>query len=994
MRKVWPQIKALLLIAGFLLVYSCQSHHSRYLNIEDDLEEYSNDEGRILSSKASLVFGSTKNIASNRSLSGNTSLVLNSDAPFALNYKLSKVRTNEYIRISVKYTGPGQLVIVAQENDPDVYYKKKDSKIVAGKEWALLEMGFHIPPTMDKKDLIMYVWNPGDGDVYVDDWTMTYTKEFEYPEFNPEESLHLYIDSLALLSLEAKRTDAFEKGILVSSDADYVEGIMFSNDSIMPVELRLKGDWLDHLEGKKWSFRIKIKGDFAWKGLKTFSIQNPESRDFLNEYVAHELYREADNLAPRYGFIPVTLNGKSLGVYAWEEHFDKQLVESMNRREGPILKFSEDHFWEIQKILAKSYRALAYPFLEASVIEPFKLSRTLADSVLKEKFLLGADLLYQFQYGLELPGDIFDLKHFASFHALMDLTRAYHGLTWHNLRFYFNPITNRLEPIFFDGYTEIGVFGDYRPPIAGWIEMNNDPLGFDELNWIHNFQDPEFVSAYISALRSHTSEQKIKDFFIRHGKKIDSFEKMIRKEFPNYRYDKSFIYNNAKRINEMIDDFENFSIDNPEFAQFDYESVALRPYNNEYNSEVLEHYCRAYSIGNSMDSSFLEVRNYIPRPIWVVGYGENQNSKMVELSAPVRLNKIVRLTPPTARIIVDREASVIFCLDDSSNQLFPVPIQPFRTPQMNNPRKELEDEYSLDFPDGVIVKDSTIVFGRMKYTINKPLLIPDGYRVTFENGCHVDMIDRAMIISYSPVLMAGSEDDPVTISSSDSSSMGFTVLQARERSYIKYANFLNLGSLSYKGWELTGAVNFFESPVEITGSHFESNFCEDALNTIRTDFVVSDSKFSKTFADAFDSDFCTGTVESVSFFDIGNDAIDFSGSVVNIRNCIVNRAGDKGVSCGEDSNLSVENTRVENANIGYASKDLSHLNLQDCQVFSTVYGLVAFQKKPEFGPGYIEARQFMVNKVDSLHLIELSSRLKLNGTIINGQAEKVAARFY
>lgn len=27
-----------------------------------------------------------------------------------------------------------------------------------------------------------------------------------------------------------------------------------------------------------------------------------------------------------------------MGVYAYEEHFDKQLVESNNRREGPILK--------------------------------------------------------------------------------------------------------------------------------------------------------------------------------------------------------------------------------------------------------------------------------------------------------------------------------------------------------------------------------------------------------------------------------------------------------------------------------------------------------------------------------------------------------------------------------------------------------------------------------------------------------------------------------
>jgi len=37
------------------------------------------------------------------------------------------------------------------------------------------------------------------------------------------------------------------------------------------------------------------------------------------------------------------LNGQDMGVYAFEEHFDKLLIESNNRREGPIVKFSENH---------------------------------------------------------------------------------------------------------------------------------------------------------------------------------------------------------------------------------------------------------------------------------------------------------------------------------------------------------------------------------------------------------------------------------------------------------------------------------------------------------------------------------------------------------------------------------------------------------------------------------------------------------------------------
>ena len=62
------------------------------------------------------------------------------------------------------------------------------------------------------------------------------------------------------------------------------------------------------------------------------------------------MFRKEDVLTTRYGFINVELNGQDLGVYAYEEHFDKLLVESNNRREGPIVKFSEEAFWFTSRI--------------------------------------------------------------------------------------------------------------------------------------------------------------------------------------------------------------------------------------------------------------------------------------------------------------------------------------------------------------------------------------------------------------------------------------------------------------------------------------------------------------------------------------------------------------------------------------------------------------------------------------------------------------------
>lgn len=964
------------------------------MTISDNLENSIVQDERWQSTSSDLQFGSIKQQAKGRAFSGETSILLTPQAPFGLNLTLRNVRVDEYVTVNVKYSGPGKVVIVAQHNDAGFFYRKMDSREVAGDEWKDLKFEVAIPPIMKGEDLNIYVWNPGQEDVFVDDFSMVYQKEQIFPEFDPMETLHLYIDSLDMLALQRKRELAFEEGILVTADDDYVNGLMFYKDSTLPVELRLKGDWLDHLEGRKWSFRIKVKSGYTWHRLHTFSIHNPLARDFINEWVAHELYRESGNLAPRYGFVPVTLNGKSLGVYAWEEHFEKQLVESTSRREGPIVKFSEDHFWAVQQVLAKENFGLAYPFLEAAYISPFKESRTLADSVLKVQFILASDLMYQYQYGLSPLEEIFDIERFAAFHALMDITRGFHGLTWHNQRFYYNPFLNLLEPIFFDGYTELGVFGHDRPVIAGWINLDDRPKGFDDLNWISIYRDKDFLKLFLKKLDEFSEEDWILDFLSSREKTIMAYEKMIQKEYTGYKYDPDFILNNAKAVKSALPAYREYVNKNPDFADFDYQTVKNKPYATDYKPDVLNYYVNAYRLDSTDAGVRIEIHNFIPRPIWVIAYGNNPRRKEWDLPKPLKLDGLTRFYPDIDTILTESSVQWLFCADDSANQLFTVQVKPFRAPVDGSPSIELRNNFSLELPEGVSQKGKSIIFGKGAMQVSKPIIIPEGYQVEFEAGCELDIVNHAMFISYSPIFMKGNSADPVLIKSSDLSANGFTVIQAKDTSYINHAIFEGLNTLNYKGWRLTGAVNFYESHVVIDSSEFIQNQCEDALNIIRSHFKVRQSVFQNIFADAFDSDFCTGIVSGVSFREIGNDAIDFSGSKVEITDCSIFGAGDKGISCGENSELNVSNTTVDGANIGFASKDLSSLTLTDCVGINLNYGLVVFQKKPEFGPASIWTRRFKTNSVTTLHLVERASVLKLNASLINGQEESVAIRFY
>jgi hypothetical protein len=204
-----------------------------------------------------------------------------------------------------------------------------------------------------------------------------------------------------------------------------------------------------------------------------------------------------------------------------------------------------------------------------------------------------------------------------------------------------------------------------------------------------------------------------------------------------------------------------------------------------------------------------------------------------------------------------------------------------------------------------------------------------------------------------------------------------------------------LGSINRGGWQTPSAVTFYEADVDFIHCTFESNVnCDDALNVVRSDFFAENCLFVNTFADAFDSDFCTGKVLNSEFRNTGNDAIDFSGSQVFISGCKMFEISDKAISGGENSHLTVENCNVDKANIGVAAKDLSHLELKDVNIRKTVYAFTAFVKKPEYGPATISADGIKLRGNITFHKIEEGSVLEVNGKKIFGREQKLALKLY
>jgi hypothetical protein len=140
--------------------------------------------------------------------------------------------------------------------------------------------------------------------------------------------------------------------------------------------------------------------------------------------------------------------------------------------------------------------------------------------------------------------------------------------------------------------------------------------------------------------------------------------------------------------------------------------------------------------------------------------------------------------------------------------------------------------------------------------------------------------------------------------------------------------------------------------------------------------------FQNISSDAFDSDFCKGTLTNCRFINSINDGLDCSGSVVTVENCQFENCGDKGISAGEASDLTIINTEVIGCIIGVAAKDESTVYLRQLQLKDCEQGLVAFQKKPEFGPAYMIVEGLETENVTRLYQIAPGSRLQIDDEVI------------
>ncbi|HIE72393.1 MAG TPA: hypothetical protein EYP98_20740, partial [Planctomycetes bacterium] len=170
------------------------------------------------------------------------------------------------------------------------------------------------------------------------------------------------------------------------------------------------------------------------------------------------------------------INGTPKGVYYLEEHFSKELLEAQGRREGPIVRFDESAMWQTWlqhgfhktgQLSPELWSATSFFVAEVGGFGEGALRKNKALDARLQRALAQARDLQRLavssmdgfpsrsaQALTQLEGktveDVFAVDKLGKWLAVYTLFRGFHGLAWHQYRFYHDPVLDRLEPIAFD----------------------------------------------------------------------------------------------------------------------------------------------------------------------------------------------------------------------------------------------------------------------------------------------------------------------------------------------------------------------------------------------------------------------------------------------------------------------------------------------------------------------------------------------------------------
>ena len=751
--------------------------------------------------------------------------------------------------------------------------------------------------------------------------------------------MYIDVEFEGIQLLNYARESALSKGVITDEEQEVsVKAKLSIGSKVYKVKLSPTGQNLDMIGSiDKRAYKVKVLEGKKIYGMQEFKLLPPISRHHIVEWVGHALENNEGLIALRYFFIEATLNGDDLGVYAIEEHFNKELLENRKAREGIIFSLQSD---------------------QIKIFNEKKISK---DTNKRNQVRLLKSALQSVKNNEIDIARIFDLYKFASHFAIIDLMAGYHAIGFNSI-YYLNPVTNLIEPITRE-YNSLR-YSKGQPNVNSLMIESNQGYqdGFAIANKL--FKNKEFTTQYLKQLLKLSDQKYLDDFFEKVDEDLSIQTNILYRDNPFYKFPKEYLYERQtqiiKRLNQDLTIIANIDENNNAIYHIKFKN------NSAFPIELINIF--------SSNRNFESLLNNVILP-------GNEISLSFDLESEIKINDINFSYKIHGIKNLKREAIIV--------------PKSFKT---GVSLSKLWNTSSDDFfnKNNVIIDHikKTILFDKKNINIKKDLFIPENYIVKGQPGLIINLLDGASIYSKSAFNFNGSKINPIIITSSDRKGGGLVIIGPKKESFFINTIFEYLTSPNIGSSGLTASITIYDTNVSFKGCIFDQNNSEDFLNLIHSKYKLSDSYFKSVQSDGLDSDHSNGVIINSTFTDIGNDAMDFSGSISELSEINIDGVGDKALSAGEMSKISGENIYIINAEIGITSKDLSNVYLSDVQIKDTRLGFAVFQKKEEYGPGKAKITNLETENIDLIHLVGLNSALSLNGKNVISKRSNVENFLY
>jgi len=798
-----------------------------------------------------------------------------------------------------------------------------------------------------------------------------------------------------VLHLTRQATATLEESATQKGDRPYVDAKLEYKDRVVDAKVRLRGGRHWHVGGAQKSLKVKLdKGDLI-EGHRVFNLINDPTPMVIGEQLILDLARDAGLLTPVSDFVRLKINAKDFGVLHYETAADESLLRNARRMPGSIYSSelpasaSADELWSKSQFWTK---VASRTDSEADEGNRADLERFL------DRVRAGTNREFDDFAAHEL-----DLGSFAQLDALDVAFGGDQRDFRENHHYYFDPYRGRWEPLAgqFRGFRDDPLFNLVESPVLLRLEMTPGYLSLRDRRLYEFLTGPGTPSALMSRatrllarLGPELSSDPYWDAY-RQLPRIDAFHRrmvrpnttrrlalVVESEFMTYSHRHAQLVSELERNPLYLqvggsaprgtpDEFST-----PLVLLIDgHAGVALNELEVSFGPDCQRPRSRLWKAGVEVPSrgkagqleltselllypsvSIIARANPSPRrgTVRAEHLPIDYPLELVSNCAPLRVVARGRQLATDARV-VSRPATADVLTRLPARRLGPDDVPALR------PGEAAPHPWQLAVPQPTL-----ITLGPGEVHVETTRIFEPNQSVTVRPGTDLRMGPGASLVFLGPVHFAGQRQDPIRVSALGEHDWGGIAIQgpATRGSELHGVTIQGGTQPSFRSVEYPALLDVHDTrEILIEDCHFGPHASKH--DTVHFAYVsdgeIRDSSFRGGLADAVDLEYSQVRLRSLRIVGPGDDGLDVMGGRVEIGDSVILGAAGNGISCGEESQVDVQNTLIAEAQVGVLAKNAARVALSGSVLFRNATGVRTYQRTVRYaGPSEVTANVLFV----------------------------------